>query len=394
MNILYISSVLSKKIVSQLPDDYKLLDYTGQKYHSLFIDGLANQDIVKTVFVLSSAITPFAINDVNDEQNGKVQFKYAPYIRFPFIKQIIRFFYSFFYAISWHLKQRREEKTIICSLMRIYQFIPVWLVSLFFKCKIITVACDVPWMTTVQVSGSKLSIKQKFSIWLGKKLCGLFDGYVLLTNSMNSVLNPNHRPSIVVEGFCDDNMKNRQNQFNEKEEKTIIIYAGGINEKYGIMNLINAVKLLNDDDVELWIYGKGDLQKVLLNEKDKHIKYFGVKRNEEVVDSEIKATLLINPRPTTDEYTHYSFPSKILEYMVSGTYTLTTKLAGIPDEYFDFCGIIPQYDAEGIANTIKNTLMTPRDQLHSKGLRAKQFVLENKNHIKQTKRVVDFLYGL
>ena len=54
------------------------------------------------------------------------------------------------------------------------------------------------------------------------------------------------------------------------------------------------------------------------------------------VAEELKATLLVNPRPTTEEFTIYSFPSKNMEYMASGTPLLTTKLPGMPEEYHQY----------------------------------------------------------
>ena len=69
------------------------------------------------------------------------------------------------------------------------------------------------------------------------------------------------------------------------------------------------------------------------NEK---IKYFGVIDFESILLRQKNTDLLINPRPSIDEYTKYSFPSKIMEYMASGTPVLTTKLSGIPMEYYDY----------------------------------------------------------
>lgn len=277
--------------------------------------------------------------------------------------------------------------------MRIYQYIPIRLASLFYSCKTVTVACDVPWMTTVQVLGasSKLSPKVRLSIWLSKKLCSSFDLYVLLTESMSSVLNPRNKPYIVVEGFCDINMNKSVNSLSGKDKKDVVIYAGGLNKEYGIMQLVEAVKSIKNENIELWLYGTGNLSKQLLAESDKRIKYWGARSNLEVVEAEIKAMLLINPRPTSGEYTKYSFPSKTMEYMVSGTYTLTTKLSGIPDEYFDYCGCIDSSTSEDIARAIDNALNLGREELHARGLKAKRFVLSEKNNMIQIQKVVSFI---
>ena len=167
-----------------------------------------------------------------------------------------------------------------------------------------------------------------------------------------------------------------------------------MNLKYGIHKLVEAVKKLNDKNVELWLYGTGDMNEALQNEDSKYVKFWGPKSNQEVVAAELRASILINPRPTEDEYTRYSFPSKTLEYMVSGSYTLTTRLAGIPLEYFDYCGVIDDYSIDGITSALRDTLKMSTIKLHEKGMIAKAFVLENKNNNKQAKRVIEFIYEI
>ena len=57
-----------------------------------------------------------------------------------------------------------------------------------------------------------------------------------------------------------------------------------------------------------------------------------------------EAKLLINLRNPEDKYTKYSFPSKTFEYMVSGTPFFTTKLEGIPSEYYNYLYCIDSYE--------------------------------------------------
>ena len=62
------------------------------------------------------------------------------------------------------------------------------------------------------------------------------------------------------------------------------------------------------------------------------------------------ATLLINPRFSNEEYTKYSFPSKNMEYMASGTPILTTKLPGMPKEYYEYIYLFEEESIEGMKN--------------------------------------------
>ena len=58
---------------------------------------------------------------------------------------------------------------------------------------------------------------------------------------------------------------------------------------------------------------------IACSKKDNRIVFKGMVPNKIVVEDQLKATLLVNPRPSIGEFTRYSFPSKNMEYMVSGT---------------------------------------------------------------------------
>lgn len=109
---------------------------------------------------------------------------------------------------------------------------------------------------------------------------------------------------------------------------------------------------------------------------------------------EIAATLLVNPRPTDAEYTKYSFPSKNMEYMASGTPVLTTKLPGMPPDHLPHVYLIEDETADGIANVLGDLLTRDASELHEKGRAAKAFILEEKNNVSQAKKLLGLLESL
>ena len=88
--------------------------------------------------------------------------------------------------------------------------------------------------------------------------------------------------------------------------------------------------------------------------------------NEEVVSAELEASLLINPRPTHEEFTKYSFPSKNMEYMASGTPVLTTKLPGMPADYYPYVFLVNDESAEGMAKAYRDVLEKTEQYLNEK----------------------------
>ena len=69
-----------------------------------------------------------------------------------------------------------------------------------------------------------------------------------------------------------------------------------------------------------------------------------------------QATLLVNPRKGHEEYTKYSFPSKTMEYMASGTPTIMYKLPGLPIEYEEYLVLLPDNSQETLTAILKQCL--------------------------------------
>lgn len=101
--------------------------------------------------------------------------------------------------------------------------------------------------------------------------------------------------------------------------------------------------------------------------------------------------LLVNPRPIAPEYTKYSFPSKNMEYMISGTPVLTTKLPGMPEEYYPHVYFIEDETPDGISMVLQEICAKSLEERTRKGIDARQFVLEQKTNIAQAKKIIDFI---
>jgi glycosyltransferase involved in cell wall biosynthesis len=143
----------------------------------------------------------------------------------------------------------------------------------------------------------------------------------------------------------------------------------------------------------LCICGEGSFKNVILEyaKKDNRINYLGLLKREQVLLLQQKATILINPRNSNEEYTKYSFPSKTMEYMASGTPVVMFKLPGMPEEYVKYLGIIEDDSLETLQKTIVEWCEKSSDELYEFGNTAREFILKHKNAKIQTARIIDFL---
>ena len=198
-----------------------------------------------------------------------------------------------------------------------------------------------------------------------------------------------------MEGLADfSNLEKFKEGASEKQIDTsrpkVLMYAGSLHKCYGIEMLVKAFSRAEDADAELHIYGKGDFGNDLLQyaKNNKRIRYFGVVLNEQVVSAEKEADLLVNPRTSEGEYTKYSFPSKVIEYMASGTPVLMNMLPGIPDEYRKYCYCFESETVDGYVNSLNHVLSMDLRTLRAMGEQAQEFVYAHKNYTAQIKKVL------
>jgi glycosyltransferase involved in cell wall biosynthesis len=319
-----------------------------------------------------------------------INYRYLPFINSPILRQICLFSTGFYHILIWCMKNR--EGILICDVLDITISSAALLASKIARIKSVGIVTDVPSVIAGKFD-SRLSRKDKIKIIINTFIINSFNSYVFLTKYMNDLVNKENKPNVVIEGQVDINMANTTNKISDKHEKKICIYAGALRNIYGLKLLTDAFIAADNDGAELHIYGSGDFEEELkiICMEHHNIKYFGVVANDIVVQEQLKATLLINPRPTNEEYTKYSFPSKNMEYMVSGTPTLTSNLPGMPEEYKQYVYIIEDETVEGLTNTLKVVLSKTKEELHQKGQEAKQFVLDNKNNVVQAKEIIDMI---
>lgn len=217
------------------------------------------------------------------------------------------------------------------------------------------------------------------------------DSFVLFSQHMKDKLPIQERPQLLIEGIYKDYSSG--NTHIEKETNNTLLYTGGICQRYGVFDLINAFTQIKDANYTLWLCGDCDDLELLNSylKTDYRIKYFGCIDMQEVRILQRRATLLINPRRSTEEFAKYSFPSKTLEYMASGTPTLMCKLPATPEDYIQHLYFFEDESIEGYKSKILEICSKNKKELYEKGMQASCFVRKNKNEISQAKRLVNFL---
>jgi len=394
--ILYISPLCSKKVLDCIFSNSSVKPGLAvQKFHRLIVEGLSMHEKECCVETLSAISITSSSNrryfwNIASEIDGNIRYNYIPMINLPVLKSIIIFINSFFKLAFLILSYRQKEKIILCDILYLPLAMTVFLASKIFSVKCVAIVTDLPGL---MIGDSVIRTSRVNTICnnITYYILSRFDGYVLLTKEMNNKVNSRHKPFLIMEGLVDISMETSDNSLINKKEEIILLYAGGLYEKYGIKNLIEAFMQLKGENLRLHLYGPGEMERDMpyYTNLDKRIVHLGVVPNDVIIKKELEATLLVNPRPSNEEFTKYSFPSKNMEYMVSGTPIVTTPLSGMPIEYYDYIYLFSDETVSGLVKTLKYLVSLDGEELHKKGEQAKEFVLKTKNNMVQANRILN-----
>lgn len=397
MNILFIAQYYPEQLLPTFMKETKVgLDFAAHNLHKALFQGFRENSQ--------------KVDIVNAPHLGS----FPPYYKTPFIpkykseeEHINSFSYlNISYIKRWDInrKMRKEmcqwcEKTKGEKVIFFYNFTALShlpeLKKKFKDVKACLLVTDLP---------EYMAADNYFLTRLNKKISSIFsskdkshfdyiDGYVLLAPRMSERLPINGKPWIQVEGIY--NPENDQISVEKAKEK-VILYTGNLGKRYGILELLDAFHQIDNNNYRLWICGNGDgLNDIKEYEKiDYRIKYLGLFSRSEVIKLQKQATLLVNPRHSCDEYTIYSFPSKTMEYMASGTPTLMSHLKSIPNNYDDYLFYFDDESVDGYSKRIVEICEKSQEELNEFGGKASQFIMQYKTPKPQVEKIISFIRSL
>lgn len=225
---------------------------------------------------------------------------------------------------------------------------------------------------------------------LTERMCVGNDFFILYTKYMANYLKIESKPYLVIEGYKEI----RPQRINCVDDKFIITYTGSLMKKYGILRLVDAMKYINNMDVELRIYGDGDAFDYVTEaaKQDTRIKFFGLISKEKATNILFESSVLVNPRSSSDgDYVLYSFPSKDIDYLGTGIPSILCKLPGMPESYYDFFIDAGNGTSVELAECIMKVYKMPINERLEFGKKALDFITKRMDPVNQANRIVKMI---
>lgn len=321
------------------------------------------------------------------------------FINITVIKEIFRYLALLRPLKIWMNRQSKLGKVVV-----IYSIQNLWLSAAKILKKhnkdihICLIVPDLPDYMSMNRDGYWLNrLYKKYSIHKCSQNIKYIDSFVFLTEYMKDYFQTD-KPFVVVEGIAPDSESIEEkigisNKNDNIHNRKTVLYTGSLEKKYGVLELAQAFMTIKKENYQLIICGEGEAKKDILQAAatDNRIRYLGMLEHADILRLQKEATVLINPRKNRDEYTKYSFPSKILEYLSSGTPVIAYKLEGIPKEYDDFIYYINGDRIEDIAGRIIEVCEKSDEERNEFGKKAGNFVRVNKNSFVQVKKITQMI---
>ena len=341
-----------------------------QKFDRLIVEGLEQNDVNVVCYTAIPASKTVLDKTLIKLQNT-ASFRYSLCINIPIVKDIYILIATFFKLLF-----QSFDYCVLDPLSPANTLAATWVCKLKYK-ECMAVITDLPEFMTSNKLYQKIT-----NMVISNSTC-----YTFLSLKMNDRLNKKNKPYVIVEGFSDDKDNN------EYEHNHEIIYAGNLSVDNGVLNLVHAFKKSNlHDSCTLRLFGSGSAVDKINALNDEHIIYEGVKPNIEVMYALRRAMLLVNPRPTGEEFTFYSFPSKTIEYLGTGTPFASTELYAIGKEYFNYIDSLKEGNEDEILNYLNHFNDISYEERLSKAKKGKEFVTKEKSKKYQSAKMLELLH--
>tara|TARA_B110000196_G_scaffold319212_1_gene336573 strand:- start:11483 stop:12691 length:1209 start_codon:yes stop_codon:yes gene_type:complete len=396
-SILFLGFYVSKKSMGTIMLKDKYPSIQTYKYSLGLLRSISNKHRVKVVSVLPVSDYPMYSDLLvkgkrySEDFNGSsIDVSEVSFFNRGLMKLVTRFILVLIRCFSL-IAKRRPKFLLVYSVHVPFMIIGV-ILSLIFRIKLIGVWTDPPAVSHA-IDGRLKKILRGLEFKISCFLMKRYAGAVVLSKHLALDFMPG-KPYLVVESILNDYA---DSEINKKPILGIkkIVYTGSVNKKYGIPEILKAIESIARIDFEFHIYGSGDYQLEVERfcEKDSRVFFHGFVIQDEIANILSEADFLINIRSSSDGFVKYSFPSKITEYMASGTPVIATMLPGMPSAYENLIINVKSNQVAELALILNESLDMSRADMGVLGAKAKGFI-EGNHWSKQSYKIESFLSGL
>lgn len=305
-----------------------------------------------------------------------------------YIKNFLRPYGEKKAVLEWATSHRKNGAVFIYSLSYCMVRIVRMLKKYTPEIPIVVAALDLPEHMLKERAGNPFATlwKKKMSkkVYRGIKHA---DGVMVVAEKMVNQLGIDVERSVLIEAIA---ITEGRTFAPLREEGTKrIVYAGTLAKVYNVLDLVKCFMNISDQTARLVVCGDGDTRDEIIKmaARDKRIIYRGICSHEQVMDELKKARILVNPRRNGQNFTGFSFPSKVIDYLIAGRPVINYPLESFPPEYDGILDYVN--NVEEMQIKIEKYLLMDEDQINRIGSRNYNFIVTQKDSKNQVGKILN-----
>lgn len=326
-------------------------------------------------------------------ESGK-EIHIIPTLNIKIVKNVFWGIYMFFYVFIWAQKNIRQAKNVLVYNIYTPPISYLYSACKLSKSKLTAILYDLG-VPPQRLGLSKLTMMgYKAMEKSAKKYIPKLDGRIVINESIVDYYALG-KDFILVDGGVNEQVLNKLFKLNETStDYYTLALAGMLWDQNGTKLILETLEKYPDLKVKVLFAGKG-IDVDLIKEqaaKDERIMYMGMLSLQEVFKLYEQADILLNLRLA--EEVDFHFPSKLLEYMVTGKHVLSTPVAHAERDYGKYVSILKDMTPDGLYMKLNEIMSLGKNELYLRGTEARNFMLENRTWEKRTKEILVYINAL
>ena len=317
--------------------------------------------------------------------------KYAPFLNVKILKNIFEGIYTLFFVLNWSRRHWGERNTIL-----VYNIYDPPISFLYKACKLsqtrlyaILYDLGVP---PKRLGLSKATmIAYRLSEISAKKYIPKLDGRIVINEAIVDHYAPG-KDSILIDGGINDSIISQLFSLEESQSPLYtFVCAGMLWDQNGTKLIIDAMRVNTNPKIRVIFAGRGiDVPLIeSASKEDSRISYAGMLSLQELFGIYKEADVLLNLR--LEEEIDFHFPSKLLEYMVTGKLVVSTPIAHAERDYGHFIKFLQEASPNSLSELMNSITEIPKKVLFQKGIEERAFMISNRNWARRTEDILCYL---
>ena len=172
----------------------------------------------------------------------------------------------------------------------------------------------------------------------------------------------------------------------------LFVFAGTLIYYNGIRELLEAFVRLGAD-YRLHIYGYGPMEDDVKKaaQKYENIIFHGRFNPADTMQILSQYQLLINPRQIDPAIENFTFPSKLVDYILTGKSVLTSNFKTMPAQYKDFVYVLDDLQVQSIMDGVCRVFAEDVQTREARGQAGVRYIKENQTYDRIADRILTFV---